>query len=145
MGSALHRDGTGSAGGSCASQEVLFLKKASGCVFPVQVGDTDGFCSRMRMLLVQDSSVFMRHPRQRLPELQLSLLGQEDGKGQAGSGQGGQPALHQGYGRENTFRRGFAEAWPFLGTSHPCLRSEQGRGQSRGVFKPQRRLPWKNN
>lgn len=82
QGSALHRDGTGSAGRSCASKEVLFLKKASGCVFPVQVGDTGGFCSRMRVLLVQDSSVFVRQPSQRLPELQLSLSGQEDGKGQ---------------------------------------------------------------
>lgn len=41
----------------------LFLKKASGCVFPVQAGDTGGFCSRMRVLLVQDSSVFMRQQR----------------------------------------------------------------------------------
>lgn len=57
----------------------------------------------------------------RLPELQLGLLGQEDGKGQAGSGQEEQPALHQCYGREDTFQRVFAEAWAWAcGNSHPC-------------------------
>lgn len=60
--------------------------------------------------------------RQGLAGLELSLLCQEDGKGQAGSGQGaGHPALRQGYGRENTFRKVLAAAWPWgVGNSHHC-------------------------